>query len=281
MSEVQEGGSVTPYYQDEAVTLWLGDCREIMPMLATVDHVVTDPPYANLFINSTKKGVVNTAARGRTDSERSAGALINASRRELGYQGITPEDRAVIAGEIARVVERWAIVFCDAESLSGWRTDLEAGGLEHIRSGAWVSPACTPQFTGDRPGTGWEACEIAHRAGRKRWNGGGRPAVWVVNRPVNGGAERADANHPTPKPAALMEQIVSDFSDPGDVILDPFAGSGSLGVAAKRLGRQAILIEQREDYAANIARRLSQAALDLFPASTARAKSADLFAEER
>lgn len=241
---------MTPFYEDAAVKLFLGDCREILPQLGAVDHVITDPPYSVLVVNTSKGAPPNTMGK--------------AERRDLGYAGVTDDDRAVLGLEIGRLARRWALVFCDAESLTAWRLALEAGGLRHIRMGAWVSPSCTPQFTGDRPGTGWEACEIAHAPGRCKWNGGGKPAVWVVNRPVNGGPERAEAAHPTPKPSALLEVVVDQFTDPGDLILDPFGGSGTTAVAAKRLGRRCILIEREEKYCEVAANRLRQSALDLW-----------------
>lgn len=247
---------MTPYYQDAAVTLVLGDCLDVMSDLPPVDHVITDPPYALVVVNSSKG-----APRGSIGAQE---------RRDLGYAGVTDDQRIAAGAHIGRLAQRWALVFCDAESLTSWRMALEAGGMKHARMGAWVSPACTPQFTGDRPGTGWEACEIAHASnGRWRWNGGGQPAVWVFNRPINGTLERLQASHPTPKPLALLDTIVQQFTDPGDVILDPFAGSGTTLIAAKRLGRRAIGIEANEQYAETIARRLSQGALELFGASDA------------
>jgi hypothetical protein len=254
-----------PFYIDEWVTVYHGDCRSILPLLGAVDHVITDPPYSLL--------VVNTSARGRTDGEKAKGVRVNATRRDLGYDGVSDSDRQLLGMEIARLTRRWAIVFCDAESLSLWRVSLENGGLRHIRCGAWVSPACTPQFTGDRPGTGWEACEIAHAPGRCRWNGGGSPAVWIVNRPVNGSRDRIEANHPTPKPVVLFETIVHDFTDPGDVILDPYGGSGTTAVAAKRLGRRCIVIEKERAHCETIARRLQQQALDLHGVQPAPAQT--------
>ena len=230
-----------PYYSDAAVTLYCGDNREILPNLTAVDHVITDPPYSIVVVNSSK------------------GAHKRVHRRDLGYVGVTEDDRAFIGAQVGRLTRRWALVFCDAESLTAWRVALETGGMTHARMGAWVSPACTPQFTGDRPGTGWEACEIVHSAtGRWRWNGGGGPAVWVFNRPVNGTQEREDAQHPTPKPLALLTRVISDFTDQGETILDPFAGSGTTLVAAKLNGRKAIGIEREEKYCAVAAKRLRE-----------------------
>ena len=238
---------VKPYYEQSGVTIYHGDCRAVLPFLSSVDHVITDPPYSILVVNTSKGAPPNTIGL--------------AKRRDLGYPGVNDELRQILGVHIARLTRRWALVFCDAESLTAWRCSLEEAGLRHIRSGAWVSPACTPQFSGDRPGTGWEACEIAHTKGKARWNGGGRPAVWIVNRPVNGSIERTEAEHPTPKPVALLGMIVQDFSDPGETILDPFMGSGTTLVAAKRLGRKAIGIELEEKYCEIAARRLQQESL--------------------
>src|SRR5690606_5164764 len=93
-----------------------------------------------------------------------------------------------------------------------------------------------------------------------RWNGGGTHAVWshpiVLNR--TGSDPRL---HTTQKPEPLLLELVALFSDPGDTILDPFSGSGTTLVAARRLGRRAIGIEREERYCEVIAQRLAQGAL--------------------
>jgi site-specific DNA-methyltransferase (adenine-specific) len=243
---------MTPYYSRDGITIFHGSCFDVFPQLEPVDHVVTDPPYAKIVVNT---------AKGAPDLGTVDGP--SAYRRDLGYAGISDAERTEAARHIGRLARRWSLVFCDAESLTAWRTDLEAGGLRHIRMGCWVSPAVTPQFTGDRPGTGWEACEIAHGRGRCWWNGGGRPAVWIYNRPLNGSLERRALGHPTPKPLALMMQIITDFTDAGDTVLDPFMGSGQTLAACKRLGRKAIGIDLKESYCAGAVERLAQAVLPL------------------
>ena len=95
-----------------------------------------------------------------------------------------------------------------------------------------------------------------HAGGAKRWNGHGRHAYWEYHI-VSGGP------HPTTKPLPLMAEIVRDFTQPSDTILDPFMGSGTTLVAAKRLGRKAIGIEREEKYCEIAAKRLAQGALPL------------------
>ena len=125
-----------------------------------------------------------------------------------------------------------------------------------------MKPDGIPQLTGDRPGTGYEAFVCMHPEGRSEWNGGGGFGVYThLSRPGHDqgatyvkGRERAD--HPTVKPLALMLELVSLFTSPGDLILDPFAGSGTTGVAALRLGRRCILIEKDPKYAALCVERM-------------------------
>jgi adenine-specific DNA-methyltransferase len=72
-----------------------------------------------------------------------------------------------------------------------------------------------------------------------------------------------ERNHPAQKPEALMGQIVGISSRHGDLILDPFMGSGTTLVSAKRYGRRAIGIELEEKYCEIAAKRLAQGALPM------------------
>jgi site-specific DNA-methyltransferase (adenine-specific) len=104
-----------------------------------------------------------------------------------------------------------------------------------------------PQFTGDRPAVAVEAITLAHPKGRKRWNGGGKRGIYshCIEQNRGGNNERF---HTTQKPLPLMLDLVADFTDPGETILDPFAGSGTTGIACLCLGRKFIGIERDAKY---------------------------------
>ena len=242
-----------PYYDDGGVVLYHGDCLEILPALEPVDHVITDPPYARDVYLRIQDA---TTAAGSGAPGRMGGSL---AKLAAGAIGNIDEMLDPVAAEIARLARRWALVFSDVETTGRWRNALAAHErMRYVRTGAWVKPDAMPQMSGDRPAVGFEPATICHAQGKMRWNGGGRAAVWTY-----GTAKRNRPNHPCPKPEPLMAAIVADFTDRDDVILDPFAGSGTTLVAAKRLGRQAIGIEQSAEYCEVAATRLAQGALPL------------------
>lgn len=236
-----------PYYEDAAVRIYHGDCRELLPVLVKsgivkADHVITDPPYRRWI----RDNLPGKAGKLRDGRERI---------RDLGYDGLTRELIAAVAPWLRAA--HWILVFSDVESTGEWRTALTEDGARYVRTGAWIRVGTAPQFSGDRPAVGFEAITICHAPGEElRWNGGGKPAVWsypLVRRQKN--------EHTTPKPPALMRKLVDQFTDRGDLILDPFCGGGSTLRAAKDLGRRAIGIEIEEKWCALAAERMAQEVL--------------------
>lgn len=218
-----------PYYSHAGITIYHGDCRDVLPSLPPADHMISDPPYSE-----------ETHAGARTGS---------LEKKLIDFQSISFADLCLVVSACA--ARRWSVFTAD------WRhmVALEKAppdGARFVRAGVWVKPNYTPQFTGDRPATGWEAVAMLHRAGEKmRWNGGGRRAVWDFTKENNG-------DHPTQKPLKLYTDLVAAFTDQGETIIDPFMGSGTTLVAAKLLGRKAIGIEREEKYCEIAARRLAQ-----------------------
>jgi site-specific DNA-methyltransferase (adenine-specific) len=96
--------------------------------------------------------------------------------------------------------------------------------------------------------------------------------VWRFSTPAD--EEKRLGKHPTQKPVALIARCLRATTDPGDLVLDPFAGSGSTGVAALKLGRCFVGFEQDKTYARLAARRLGETVPDEFVSATAPATSA-------
>lgn len=216
---------MTPYYKTPWVTLYHGDCRELSADIIG-DHVITDPPYDT---------------RTHNGARRSKGAM-----NQIDFESCNP---SLVAPGLLMRARRWVIAFCALEQLGAYQ---EAFGPAWIRSGIWCRTTNAPQFSGDRPGQACEGITFAHAPGKKRWNGGGHHALW------SGPRERAKLGHPTPKPIWLMSELVRLFTTPGETVLDPYCGSGSTLIAARRYGCYAIGIEREERYCEIAAERLRQ-----------------------
>ena len=114
--------------------------------------------------------------------------------------------------------------------------------------------------------------------GLSSWNGGGRRNVFTH---LTNASDR-HGEHPTEKPLSLMLELVDLFTQPGDLILDPFMGSGSTGVAAVRLGRRFIGIEKDARYFEISSERIADAVSrpDMFISQRVEpAKQQPLFSE--
>lgn len=228
-----------------------GDCIEVMRGMEdkSVDHVLTDPPYSkDLYLRYRTNGgavYVPSAKANRTDQ------AIDLANLRIGS---IDEILDVSAENFLRLSKRWVLAFHDMEIGHRWRG---AFGDRYIRTGIWVKPNAMPQVSGDRPGMGYEPCTIAHAPGRKRWNGGGLPAVWHHNAENSQSSDRKELQHPCPKPLSLMLELVQQFTDPGDLVLDPFSGSGTTGVACLRLGRRFIGIDKDPQYVSTSRDRLA------------------------
>lgn len=213
-----------PYYQDESVTLFHGDCRELTTWLEA-DVLVTDPPYGidwsthgggrdlrNWATRQPKAGII-----GDTDT--------TARDDVLAHWGT---ERPVIAFGSPKVAPPAGTI-----QVLVWRKPLDSGIV-----GA--------RFVWRRD---WEAIYLLGRWPRVNPN---RSSV-IESR---GGLERYRNGHPHAKPVDLMEHLIAET--PPGVIADPFAGSGSTLVAAKRQGRTAIGVEADEKWCELAASRLAQ-----------------------
>jgi DNA modification methylase len=228
---------VKPYYEDEHVTLYQGDCREVLPDVGDgFDCVVTDPPYSSGGFQEAGKasGSIGTRASDTI-------ALDNLSTR--GYERLMREVlRHCNQADEVYVFTDWRmwINTFDAVEGAGWRVrNMLVWDKQQMGMGLpWRNQH--------------ELIAYGKRTSAKMLDGK-RGNVLKARRSGN-------VNHPTEKPLGLMSQIISNTN--ASVICDPFAGSGTTLVAAKALGRRAIGIEAEARYCETIANRLSQDVLD-------------------
>lgn len=218
--------SLKPYYSDDWATIYLGDCREILPQLPTVDLVLTDIPY----------GEVN----------RASGGLRDLDKREADVW-LWNEFMAVQL--LALKEPHSAYVFCGMEQVSSLRRAFVLAGYT-TRLGVWEKTNPSP-MNGDRL---WlssvETCVFARRE-KATFNKFCASPVWRF-------PSGSSKEHPTEKPLELFSTLIAASSAPGETVLDPFMGSGTTLRAAKDLGRKSIGIEIEEKYAEIAAKRLSQ-----------------------
>ena len=211
--------------------LILGDCREVLPTLGRFDCVITDPPYA-----------ANTHKMAKTNKGAGHGVSL------ITFAALTGEDFDEVMAACLGASDGWVVATCDYKHAARFYD-----APEFVRLGAWVKPNPMPQISADRPGQGFETVLILHSGRRpKAWSRGGGSGVWTV--PVCTASEV-----PTQKPLALLQALVSDFTLPGETILDPFLGSGTTGIAAVTLGRSFVGIEQDRRHFDIACERISRA----------------------
>ncbi len=223
---------MTPYYSHGGIVIYLGDCREVMSHLAPhygerlFDLLLTDPPY----------GI--GADRNLRANKQHGRAVAPSSDYGAAQWDDQPSTEAVA---FARSLCRSQIIF------GGNYYDLPP-------SSCWLV------WDKENGNNGYADCELAwtnlRKAVRKltyRWQG-------MLQQP---GRPKEQRQHPTQKPEAVMLWALTQAPQDVRTVLDPFMGSGTTLVAAKRLGKSCVGIEREERYCEIAARRLQQEALPL------------------
>lgn len=212
-----------PYYKDDFVTIYHGDCREIVPLLGKFDLLLTDPPYGIGFASQP------------TDYQRAAGM------KPAFWDEKAPDISFLFSFSKSQCV--WGGNYFGLPVSRGWL--------------AWCKPDAPPSMGN---------LELA-------WTSEDRNSkhfFWSISAT---NSERV--GHPTQKPTALISWCLLLWPE-AKTILDPFAGSGTTGRAAKDLGRKCTLIEREERYCEIAAKRMRQEVL-LPVAAVAPLKERELF----
>jgi site-specific DNA-methyltransferase (adenine-specific)/modification methylase len=217
----------SPYYQDSAVTIYYGDCRQILPFLGKFDLLLTDPPYGIGVDKSAHKSSGHVAGHGY---RRVARRTYEQSNWDSG------------------TLDEW--VFLLARNLCNKQIIFGGNYYSLPPSRCWLV------WDKENDGNDFADCELAWtningsvRMKRHLWNGMARKG-------------REPREHPTQKPTELMSWAIH-LAGEVKTILDPCAGAGTTGRAAKDLGKKATLIEREERYCEIAARRMSQEVLAL------------------
>ena len=232
--------------------LYLGDCLEVLPSLCAVDAVITDPPY---------EADAHTNARRLLTRGQDGGRKRAVGKFEIDFSAMDNRMRKQVGRECQRLCSGWGLYFCQIEAVYLWRIYLQSVGAKWKRAMIWRKPDGAPQFTGDRPGMGFESiAAVWHGEGKSIWNGGGKHGVYEHGKHDPGQGHGGPKNeHQTQKPIRLMEALVADFTPPNALLLDPFMGSGSTGVACSNLGRVFIGIEKDAKHFDTACRRIEDA----------------------
>lgn len=218
------------------------------------DHVITDPPYSERVHSKSRAGAQKEPLK---DGNGRMSRCAFKRERDFHFAHITQNEREQMADWIEDHCRRWTLIYTDIESARDWSGAFTR--FEYVRTLAMIKVGGTPQFTGDRPGVGFEGIVVMHPRGRKRWNGGGKVGVYRALTVIDRGGQKLVNNARTneaQKDLAHMCEIVADFTSPGDLVVDLTCGSGTTGVACVRLGRRFIGFEMRSEQAMAARERL-------------------------
>lgn len=230
---------MTPYYDDGQVVIYHGDCRDVLPALGPVDLVLTDPPYGVNYVTRWLSRTDPLVAPIANDDSLN---VLRDTMPLLDYL-LHPDRHAYLFASPLRIGETTEILadFWQIKNALVWDKG-ETGSAGDLDAGFGVN---------------WEAIVYAMK-GRRPLNGKRPRCIYRYD-----WSGTRDPVHPTVKPVGLLSWLIAKSTGPGEVILDPFMGSGTTLRAAKDLGRKAIGIEIEERYCEIAVKRLQQAVLPL------------------
>ena len=219
-------------------TLHCGDCRELLPTLASVDAVITDQPYSercHSWHDSTAKD-----------------ARDGAQRLALGYKALTLEDVQFFAAEYDRLCTGWVVWMTDSDLALHVRNALEKLGRTAFAPLPFYQPGRSVRLRGDGPSSWTDWIVVARTKAQLKW--GTLPGGYVAGPGWNDKARMGG------KPTRLMDALVADYSRPGYTVLDTHMGAGTTGVACVKAGRKFIGCEVDREAFDLACRRIEAAA---------------------
>lgn len=280
-----------PIFQNQHVTLFCGDCREIIPSITSrVDLLLTDPPYVMLNIKWDKKDIFLEAIPiimnimqdqscvaffGRGDSSYRHNLTLNDFQYRFCEEIVW--DKRRVGSPLNAVPRSHEMVYLrarnknlnkikiDCTELPVIETAKIRDALRRLRQGLTGKNMNETmryinelelKFKAQASGSGLSRSSTTPGIGReivaaRYFMYGGRPKSIIADVP-----DCYSREHPTQKPIGITSAVMQLASNKGDLVLDPFAGSGTTGIAAIKNDRHAILIEQDEKYCEIIIKRI-------------------------
>lgn len=198
-------------------TLYLGDCRDVLPTLGKVAHIITDPPYSE-----------------RTHAGHDAAAG-TAHVRALGYAALSPETVVDLASLFSQKTDGWIAWMTDHTLAPHIEVGLSANDRYVFAPLPFHHPGRSVRLTGDGPSSWTDWIVVARTRALSKW--GTLPGGYVAGPGWN------DKQRMGGKPTRLMQLLVNDYSRRGDLVCDPFMGAGTTGVACMIEGRDFVGVE--------------------------------------
>jgi site-specific DNA-methyltransferase (adenine-specific) len=252
---------VNPYYADDHVTLWHGEALAVLAAMPTgsADGLVTDPPYSSGGMVRGDRAQTDVHGKYQRSGDWTTKALhtfTGDSRDQRGYGYWC----ALWLSECRRILKEGApvVLFTDWRQLPATTDALQAGGMGWRGIVPWSKPNPRPQ-----------AGRFAAQCEYVVWGSSGAMKQDYSQPVLPGFFESSpprDRVHITQKPLDVMRSLVKIVPE-GGLILDPFAGSGTTGVAAVMEGRKFVGVDNSEEHAANAAARIREAVTGVIPGS--------------
>jgi len=247
----------------DGIALVCGDCQEVLPLLEkeSVELVFTDPPYGH---SNNNNDLIH-----RREAALGRGPVAKDDARPIANDGEKEANELVrfLFGEAERLLVAGCCCCCCCCGGGGPDPQFARWSLwldEVLQFKQMIVWDKGPMGMGWHYRRSYETVLVAEKPGKPcRWFGGRR--VENIIRPGQYGIKKiipTGDEHPTLKPVGLPKVFIEWHTESGQLVLDPFAGSGITGVAAKLLGRKCLMIEIEERYCKVAAARLRQNVLN-------------------
>ena len=193
------------------------------------DVLLTDPPYSARTHSGFRSGSEGVAARIERYGSRQPGC-----RNRLGYAPLSREEAGDLVQLAIAAEVRWFVAFGDHQSFLVWEELLGEAGWLTFAPVLWVKSDAPPRMAGDGPQSAFEYLAVARPRRRVRYPGSRRGFYMVQTEksPLPPSERIVGMKRP-----ADLAQLVLDYTVPGDLVLDPYAGTASMGVACVSTGR--------------------------------------------